>query len=62
MADKKTAFLVVLDQGQMVGVVSERDFVGRVMLTKKSPETTPVAEIMVRKVITVDLSRRFATV
>jgi CBS domain-containing protein len=24
MADKKTAFLVVLDQGKMVGVVSER--------------------------------------
>ena len=25
MGDKKTAFLVVLDQGRMVGVVSERD-------------------------------------
>lgn len=59
MADKKTAFLLVLDLGQMVGVVSERDFVGRVILTKKSPETTLVAEIMVRKVITVDLSSTF---
>jgi signal-transduction protein with cAMP-binding, CBS, and nucleotidyltransferase domain len=59
MAEKKTAFLVVLDQGAMVGVVSERDFVGRVILAKKSPETTPVAEIMVRKVITVDLSGTF---
>lgn len=34
MGDKKTAFLVVLDQGRMVGVVSERDFVGRVILAK----------------------------
>jgi CBS domain-containing protein len=59
MADKKTAFLVVLDQGKMVGVVSERDFVGRVILAKKPPETTTVSEIMVRNVITVDLSGTF---
>jgi len=59
MAEKKTAFLVVLDQGKMVGVVSERDFVGRVILANKAPENTPVADIMVRKVITVDLSRNF---
>jgi CBS domain-containing protein len=59
MADKKTAFLVVLDQGKMVGVVSERDFVGRVILAKKSPETTPVSDIMVRKVISVDVSGTF---
>jgi CBS domain-containing protein len=38
MADKKTGFLVVLDRGSLVGVVSERDFVGRVALAKKSPE------------------------
>lgn len=59
MADKKTAFLVVLDRGKMVGVVSERDFVGRVILAKKSPETIPVSDIMVRNVITVDLSGTF---
>jgi len=59
MADKKTAFLVVLDQGKMVGVVSERDFVGRVILAKKSPETTPVSDIMVHNVISVDLSGTF---
>ena len=59
MGDKKTGFLVVLDQQRMVGVVSERDFVGRVILAKKSPETTPVADIMVRKVITVDLLSTF---
>ena len=59
MAEKKTAFLVVSEQGKMVGVVSERDFVGRVILANKSPENTPVADIMVRKVITVDLSSTF---
>src|SRR5262249_25229108 len=59
MAEKKTAFLVVMDRGAMVGVVSERDFVGRVILANKAPETTPVADIMVRRVITVDLSATF---
>ena len=59
MADKKTAFLVVLDQGQMVGVVSERDFVARVILAKKPSEATPVSDIMARNVITVDLSGTF---
>ncbi len=59
MAEKKTAFLVVLDQGAMVGIVSERDFVGRVILAKKAPETTPVSDIMVRNVIAVDLSGTF---
>jgi CBS domain-containing protein len=43
----------------MVGVVSERDFVGRVILARKPPETTPVSDIMVRDVNTVDLSGTF---
>ena len=60
MADKDIGFLVVLDQVAMVGVVSERDCARRVVLAKKSPETTPVADIMVRNVVTVDLSHTFA--
>ena len=32
----------------------------RVVLAKKSPEATPVADIMVRKVVTVDLAHTFA--
>jgi CBS domain-containing protein len=59
MADKKTGFLVVLDRGSLVGVVSERDFVGRVALARKSPEATPVADVMVRNVVTVDMSMTF---
>src|SRR5262245_51506173 len=60
MADKKTGFLLVLDRGTLAGVVSERDVVGRVVLAKKSPDTTPVADIMVRNIITVTLSDTFA--
>ena len=47
-------------EGTLVGVVSERDCVRRVVLGKKSPETTPVADIMIRKVVTVDLEQTFA--
>jgi CBS domain-containing protein len=60
MADKDVGFLVVLDQGAMVGVLSERDCARRVVLAGKFPEATPVADIMVRNVITVDLAQTFA--
>jgi signal-transduction protein with cAMP-binding, CBS, and nucleotidyltransferase domain len=59
MADKNIGFLVVLEQAALVGVLSERDCVRRVTLARKSPEETPVADIMVRKVITVDLAHTF---
>jgi signal-transduction protein with cAMP-binding, CBS, and nucleotidyltransferase domain len=60
MADKDVGFLVVLDQEAMVGVLSERDCARRVVLAGKSPEATPVADIMVRNVITADLAHTFA--
>jgi CBS domain-containing protein len=60
MADKDIGFLVILDQGAMVGVLSERDCARRVVLAGKFPEATPVADIMVRDVITVDLAQTFA--
>jgi len=60
MADKNIGFLVVLERGAMVGVLSERDCVRRVVLTNRSPEATPVADIMVRNVVTVDLAHAFA--
>jgi len=60
MADKNIGFLVVLDQGRLVGVLSERDCARRVVLAKKSLEATPVADIMVRQVITVDIAHTFA--
>jgi CBS domain-containing protein len=59
MADKNVGLLVVLEQGKLVGVVSERDCARRVVLARKSPEQTPVSDIMVRNVITVDLAHAF---
>jgi CBS domain-containing protein len=60
MADRNIGFLVVLDKGAIVGVLSERDCVRRVILAGKSPEVTQVADIMVRDVITTNLDGTFA--
>jgi signal-transduction protein with cAMP-binding, CBS, and nucleotidyltransferase domain len=60
MADKDIGFLVILDQGALVGVLSERDCARRVVLAGKPVEATPVADIMVRAVVTVDLAQKFA--
>jgi CBS domain-containing protein len=60
MADKNIGFLVVLEKGNIVGVLSERDCVRRVLLAAKSPEATPVADIMVRDVVKATLKDTFA--
>ena len=60
MSDKDIGCVVVLDRDALVGIVSERDCARRVVLAKTSPETTRIADIMVRNVITADLSHTFA--
>jgi signal-transduction protein with cAMP-binding, CBS, and nucleotidyltransferase domain len=60
MGEKDIGCVVVADGGKLVGIVSERDCVRRVVLTGKSAETTSISEIMVRDVITADLSQTFA--
>ena len=60
MADKDIGFLVVLDRGAMVGVLSERDCARRLVLAGKSAQATPVADLMVRDVVSVDLTHTFA--
>jgi CBS domain-containing protein len=60
MAEKGIGFVVVLRQGALVGVLSERDCVRHLALAKKSLEATPVDEIMVRNVVTVLPAHTFA--
>jgi CBS domain-containing protein len=60
MADKNIGFLVVLERGAIVGVLSERDCVRRVIVANRLPETTPVADVMTRDVVTVELDHAFA--
>ena len=45
--------MVVLENGALVGIFSERDYTRKVALQGKNSKETPIAEIMTREVITV---------
>jgi len=53
MVDHIVGATVVLDDGRLVGVFTERDVVTRVVLKRRDPETTAVAEVMTQNPITV---------
>jgi len=56
MADKNIGALPVVDNGQLVGMISERDYTRKVSLKGKSSKQTPVREIMTDDVITVNVT------
>lgn len=60
MAEKHVGLVVVLDGKAIVGVLSERDCVRRLVVAGKSPQGTAVADIMVRDVVKADISQTFA--
>jgi CBS domain-containing protein len=45
--------MVVLDEGRLVGIISERDIVGRVVSKRRDPEATFVSEVMTADVQTI---------
>jgi CBS domain-containing protein len=49
-----------MDNQTVVGVLSERDCVRRLVLANKPADTTPVAEIMTRDVVKVETNSTFA--
>jgi CBS domain-containing protein len=53
LAEHEVGAMVVMDQGKLVGVVSERDYTRKVALQGKNSRETKVAEIMTRAVVTV---------
>jgi CBS domain-containing protein len=60
MADQNIGFVIVLDRGALVGVLSERDCVRHVARAKTSLEATRIADIMTRGVVTIDITHTFA--
>jgi CBS domain-containing protein len=51
MADKNVGALPVVENGRLVGIISERDYTRKVILKGKSSKDTPVRDIMTKELI-----------
>jgi CBS domain-containing protein len=56
MDEKNVGALPVVDNGKLVGIVSERDYMRKVILKGRSSKDTPVTEIMTKQLVTVNPS------
>jgi CBS domain-containing protein len=55
MADLDIGALVVMEEGKVLGIITERDYARNVFLRGKASPTTPVHEAMERDVLVVGL-------
>lgn len=53
LAQYEVGAMLVMDQGKLAGVVSERDYSRKVALQGRNSKTTLVADIMTRELVTV---------
>jgi CBS domain-containing protein len=53
MADKNIGAVVVLSEGEIRGILSERDYARKVALLGRTSKSTPVSEVMTTNVICV---------
>jgi CBS domain-containing protein len=58
MADHNVGAMMVMDQGRLVGVLSERDYTRKIALEGRSSKDTQVKDIMTANVMTVTSQAR----
>jgi CBS domain-containing protein len=56
MDEKNVGALPVVDNGKLVGIVSERDYTRKIILKGRSSKDTPVSDIMTKQVLTINPS------
>jgi CBS domain-containing protein len=57
MRDKRVGSLLVSEGMERIGIVSETDFVRKVLAEGMNPDTTPVEKIMSQPVIGIDIDK-----
>lgn len=53
MAENNVGAVMIFDEGQMLGIFTERDYCRKVILMGRSSLNTPIQEIMTKKMITI---------
>lgn len=56
MAEKRIGAVLVMQQGHLAGILSERDYARKIVLQGRSSSDTPVRDIMTAEVIAVSLN------
>jgi CBS domain-containing protein len=54
MAEKNMGAVLVVENGQMVGIFTERDYARKIILMGRTSLDTPIEEIMTKDMVTID--------
>ena len=57
MADHAVGSLLVMDGDELQGIVTERDYARKVIIKGRSSESTPVADIMTKDLVTASVDQ-----